>query len=212
MKYKIYVKRTRPSESHPKGYFYLGKTEQKEERFVYYLGSGKIWKTHIKKYGYTKEDIETWILHETNDKEDLKNMGIYYSDLFNIVDSDLWANLKKEEGDGGVTSEGHWVGEKNPFYKKGYKQLGEKNPMYKKGYLISGEKHPLFGKNNPQWGEVGKRKRKKIDQFDLQGNFIRSWDGMREAARNLKLIHSAISASCRNKINSVGGFIFKYKQ
>ena len=189
---------------------YLGKTTLNNHDS--YLGSGKYWKLHIKKHNLHPKDIKTWVLHETEDKDDLIKIGLYYSKLFNIVDSKIWANLKDESGDGGITVKDLWNGEKNPFFNRGYKQLGEKNPMYKKGYLISGEKHPLYGKKNPKWGEIGKRKRKTVDQFDLYGNFIKTWEGMREAARHLGVTHSAISAICRNKKHSINGYTFKYSK
>lgn len=92
----IYVKQS------PLGLLYLGKTEL--DPFSY-LGSGKVWKRHIKKYSLTTNDIKTYILHETTCKEDLIYMGIYYSNLFNVVENKNWANLRKETGDGGDTSQ-----------------------------------------------------------------------------------------------------------
>jgi hypothetical protein len=80
------------------GLKYLGKTEN--DPFVY-LGSGKYWLRHLKKHGY---DITTEIIYESDNKEDIKGAGIYYSLFYNIVESDQWANLKLEEGDGGDTS------------------------------------------------------------------------------------------------------------
>ena len=78
------------------GLKYLGKTVQ--DPYVY-QGSGKIWKYHIKKHGY---DVTTEILLETNDEVELRDIGMYYSDMWNIVESPAFANLKSEEGDGGA--------------------------------------------------------------------------------------------------------------
>jgi hypothetical protein len=82
----------------PLGLKYLGKTEQDPFEYV---GSGKYWKRHLAKHKFTSKDIKTTILFETIDKEELKNKGLYYSELYNIVDSEEWANLKLEIGDGG---------------------------------------------------------------------------------------------------------------
>ena len=57
----------------------------------------------MKKHGYL---IETEILKECSSKEELKHWGKYYSNLWNIVESSEWANLKPEEGDGGATRNG----------------------------------------------------------------------------------------------------------
>lgn len=83
------------------GLKYLGYTQRNPYK---YLGSGSYWTAHLKKHGYT---IDTEVLLETVSKEEIKSMGKYYSDLWNIVeakDADgkkIWANLKPEEGVGG---------------------------------------------------------------------------------------------------------------
>jgi hypothetical protein len=128
----IYVKLS------PKGLFYLGKTEK--DPFLY-LGSGLIWKKHLKKNNYTFDDIETFILHETTNKEDLIKMGEYYSKLFNVVESKKWANLKIENGDGGDTSkcknwkpfpiirgDKHWTKKPESKLFLSNRFMGEKNP------------------------------------------------------------------------------------
>jgi len=48
-------------------------------------------------------------LHKTKSKEEIVKLGRYYSNLFNVVDSENWANLKEEEGDGGATNKGRIV-------------------------------------------------------------------------------------------------------
>lgn len=63
-----------------------------------YSGSGKYWKNHLNKHGYV---YDTEILKECSTTEEVKQWGEYYSKLWNIVESDEWANLKIESGDGG---------------------------------------------------------------------------------------------------------------
>lgn len=77
------------------GLRYLGKTIKDPEK---YKGSGIVWGRHLKKHG---NDVTTQILLETDDPAKIKEWGIYYSTLWNIVESNDWANLKAEEGDGG---------------------------------------------------------------------------------------------------------------
>ena len=83
----------------PLGLKYLGKCVNRD--VFTYLGSGKIWKLHLKKHGFTCNDIKTTILLETSDCEELKKVGTYYSDLWDIVNSNDFANLRPETGDGG---------------------------------------------------------------------------------------------------------------
>lgn len=77
------------------GLKYLGKTKQDPFK---YKGSGVVWTRHIKKHGY---DVTTEILFEAEDNSKIREWGIYYSNLWNVVESKEWANLKPEEGDGG---------------------------------------------------------------------------------------------------------------
>lgn len=53
-------------------------------------------------HGY---DVTTEILAECKTAEELKIIGEYYSQLFNVVDDPLFANLRIESGDGGDTSQ-----------------------------------------------------------------------------------------------------------
>lgn len=79
------------------GLKYLGTTKQDPYKYV---GSGIRWRNHLKKHGI---DISTEILCESLDASYIRQQGIYYSQLWNIVDSQEWANLKIEEGDGGFS-------------------------------------------------------------------------------------------------------------
>jgi hypothetical protein len=87
---------------------YLGFTERDDIGAKNgYFGSGKDWIKHLNEHGY---DISTEILLVTYDPITLKEMGIYYSKLWDIVKSKEWANLRPEQGYGGDTvSDKQWV-------------------------------------------------------------------------------------------------------
>jgi len=90
--YFLYVK------THLKtGLKYLGFTKKKDP--YKYKGSGKYWVNHIRKYG--EEHIWTNIIFQTEIKQEIKNMGLYYSEFWNVVESIEWANMRPESGDGG---------------------------------------------------------------------------------------------------------------
>jgi hypothetical protein len=89
--YTLYIK------THNKtGLKYLGQTSKQDPHK--YAGSGTYWLKHLAKHGY---DYTTEILKECHSKEELKTLGLYYSNLWNIVENKEWANLQPERGDGG---------------------------------------------------------------------------------------------------------------
>ena len=51
---------------------------------------------------------------------------------------------------------------------------------------------------------------KRVDQFDLDGNFIKKWDTVTEAARSLNSTRENISACCHGRTRSSRGFIWKF--
>lgn len=140
------------------GLNYLGKTTVNDPHK--YQGSRVWWSNHIKAHGY---DVTTEILKECQTNEEVREWGSYYSNLWNVVESDEWANLKPEygEGDDSVTAkkkalkrvaEGthNFQGESNPskrLVKEGKHNFqGERNPNHNR--LKEGT-HNLVGKNNP---------------------------------------------------------------
>jgi group I intron endonuclease len=55
---------------------------------------------------------------------------------------------------------------------------------------------------------------KLILQFDLDGNFIREWKGIKEASKILKIHKNQIGGCCRKikSYNTAGGFVWKFKE
>jgi len=107
----LYVKTHRTT-----GLKYLGKTSQVDPHS--YPGSGKRWRAHLEKYGY---DFDTEILLESDEPSKIKEAGIYYSNLWNVVEDKNWANLKPESGDGGTFSHTENAKEKIGLASKGKK-------------------------------------------------------------------------------------------
>ena len=89
------------------GLKYLCYTKKSGSSYDEYLGSGKLWKEHLKQYG---KDIKTELIYETDDYENFVNYSLNYSIENDIVNSKDWANLKFETGDGGNTvSNKRWI-------------------------------------------------------------------------------------------------------
>jgi len=112
------------------GLKYLGQTTK--DPFTY-QGSGKHWVRHIKKHGY---DVTTIILYETIYKEERKEQGLYYSDLWNIVDSNDFANLIPEGGEGNSTTKAST----ETRMKQSINNTGAGNPMFGKTHTEEAKK------------------------------------------------------------------------
>ena len=54
-------------------------------------------------------------------------------------------------------------------------------------------------------------KGKTILQYDLAGNFIKEWKGIKEAGRQLKIWDTTIGNALRSKSHKGKGFIWQYK-
>lgn len=70
-----------------------------------YRGSGWSWKPHIKKHG---NDVDTYIIGTYETRKELREAGIYYSKIWNVIESDEWANRIPEGG-----SNLYWLGKKH---------------------------------------------------------------------------------------------------
>lgn len=103
------------------GLNYLCKTTQNPLK---YRGSGKYWKLHLQKHG---NDHITEILKECSTNDEVKHWGLYYSNLWDVVESDEWANLKPEDGDGG-SAKGHSKSKSSVEKRSGDFHPRRKNP------------------------------------------------------------------------------------
>lgn len=84
------------------GWKYLCKKKQCKDPTAHleYSGSGKLWKRALS--AHPEYTIKTTVLGLYS-KEDLQKYGEIYSNFYNVVESEDWANLIPELGDGGIT-------------------------------------------------------------------------------------------------------------
>lgn len=230
-KYYLYIKTS------PLGLRYLGKTTKEP---ITYLGSGKIWKRHIKKHNFTINDIETEIVFETNNVDELIKKGIELSNLYNVVESKEWANLREESGDGGDTSK--FIDFTNPVFHNSErsKHLNEwlknvsederKQILRERISKVDFNERDKKTKENTDWdswkesiknrktdytkflNKVHEKNKKPVLQFDLDGNFIREFDSASSAAKSLGCDNGGnITNCCKGRCKSTLGFKWKYK-
>ena len=75
------------------GLKYFGKTIKDDP--IAYKGSGKYWRRHLMKHGY---DCDTEIYFQTENEKEAIFEALRFSRAYDIVNSDLWANLIEENG------------------------------------------------------------------------------------------------------------------
>lgn len=221
----------------PLGLKYLGKTTK--DPFTY-MGSGKIWKRHIKKHNLTINDIKTEIILETNNLDELINKGLELSNLYNVIKSKEWANLREESGDGGDTSK--FIDFSNPVFHnpnrskhlndwlKNVNDEERKTILRKRIANIDFDERSKKSKENTDWDSwrksiknrktdyskfltiVHEKNKKPILQFDLDDNFIKEFDSASTAAKSLGYINGGnITNCCKGRCKSTLGYKWKYK-
>lgn len=90
----------------------------------------------------------------------------------------------------------------------------DKKEIYWISYYHSYIKDPLCnGYNLTPGGKSGQGTvfKKPVEQYDLYGNFIQEYESASEAARQLNLFKSNITAACRGETSQCGGYQWKYK-
>ena len=144
---------------------YFGKTTQD---ILKYNGSGKRWSRHIKKHG--KEHVITlWVSEPYTDSITISEFALAFSRDNNIVESELWANMKPENGlDGGITVTGPTGKQRNPSGPTGKQQNPSNNPPWNKGISIGPQS--TEHKQNLSAAKIGKPSKKKGNPTGKQHN------------------------------------------
>ena len=161
------------------GLKYFGKTISKDP--YRYLGSGKIWKRHIKKHGI--EFVETIHLWSFNNLEKANEFALRFSKQNSIVESSDWANLIDEDAIGG-----------GPLF------LGGKHTDQSKSKISNKAKERLKVKsNNPMFGKTHSiEAREKMSKAN-KGKTISEYQKSRISEANKNKI---VSAETRMKMSN----------
>jgi hypothetical protein len=195
------------------GLKYLGITTKNPFK---YKGSGKYWKRHLKHHNISNKDIKTTILLKTEDKEELRQKSLYYSELWDIVNNELFLNLAPESG----------IGTYGFKFSKDSKDKMNKD----KKVLFKGKKNPFYGKKHSKavldkiiQSNLGKKipieqtlksikgRNKPILQYDLDMTFIREWESSKQIEKELGFSSSCITGCCKGRYKKSKGFKWRYK-
>lgn len=87
-------------------------------------------------------------------------------------------------------------------------QENSSRPMHRKRVSdsIKGAHHPFYGK----FGKMNHNS-KPILQYTKDDQFIRQWDSLMDVERELGIKNSNITACCKSKRKTAGGYVWRYK-
>ena len=216
---------------------YIGQSVNIESRVKEHKYRGSLLFKAIKKYGWNNFYYE--ILEEC-DRELLDDREEFYIEKYNSTDKNIGYNILKSAKDNPVSigstrtlevkkliSEkllGKNVGEKNGFYGKTHSDEFKKRQSERKSKEYLKEGNPFFGKKHSEetihkLKEIRKDRdmsfcNKRVIQIDkITNEVIKIWDSIADAAEQVlgDRKNSSISAACKGKYKSAGGFIWKYE-
>lgn len=158
---------------------YIGqkKITKNDNHWKTYLGSGHALKKAIAKYG--KENFDRKIIDIAFGFEELNNLELFYTKIFNVVVDREWYNLCY--GGGGTKGTAGVKRTEETKQKLREAKLGEKNPNYNRVYSeeerqklrdkMSGQGNPMYGRSgelSPNYGKIfSEETREKIRQATL---------------------------------------------
>lgn len=175
-------------------------------------------KSAIDKYGW--DNFEHIILFENLSKEEACLKEIKLINKYNTMNEKYGYNLceggnltlgyhhtQEAKGKMSKAKLGIYNGNKNPMYGK----TGILAPMYGK-HLTDEHKRKISEAKKGKANDYTKKMYKKIDQYDLSGNLVQTWESISSIEKELKLKSTHISRVCRGKRKTTGGYVFKYHQ
>ena len=209
---------------------YVGQVTRKlRKRHMEHLRNNLVVDIPIRKYGVDNFSLN--IIHIAETLDELNYFEKFYIKLFNcFANNGNGYNVSSGGGNGnnfiGKTedemklirrkmSENHCdcFGENNNFYGKTHsdetkKKIGNAN-RNRKNNGVSESNRTRFYKQETK-DKIAQKHMLKIIQMDMDGNFIKEWNFIKEASCVLGVDNSCITKCCKGKRKSCGGFTWKY--
>ena len=173
---------------------------------------------HIILYDNLSKELADIIEYELIKKHNTTNREVGYN-LMNGGNSNRHTDHTRKK-----IKENHYDvnGKNNPFYGKTHTEdtikkikntlkgrfVKEKSPVYKRKHTseeiakMIGDRPSVKGENNPR--------ARKINQYDLDGKFIRSYWGCIEVKNLFGYDNSGIAKCCKKKVKTSYGYIWRY--
>lgn len=84
---------------------------------------------------------------------------------------------------------------------------------YNSNYGTNPQKMSNNAKNNPTWQIAVEKSKIKVNQYDLDGNYIKTWDSFADIAKYFNLINASnVVACCKGKKKTSYGYKWSYEK
>jgi len=197
---KVYIGLSKDIEARWKGYSLFKKNAKQQTKLF----------NSFKKYGIENhkfEVVEECLFEELSEKE------IYYIEKYDCIKGGLnisrggyffWeVNLGKKHKESTIVKmKEYWAENAKPRSKETIAKISKsknENPR-----LTTPEMVQMYRDTSPN--------KKPITQFDLEGNYIATFNSINEASRQLGIRNDGISACLRGKQKTAYGHIWKYQE
>ena len=65
-------------------------------------------------------------------------------------------------------------------------------------------------KYNSNYGTRNQKISKRVNQYDLNDNYVKTWNSIIDVEKKLNIFHSRIIECCKGKRNQCGGYKWRY--
>lgn len=195
----------------PSGKMYVGQTGMKPERrwgkdgacYLKKKGNGeyaqRIFAHAILKYSW--ENFEHEIIASNLTKEEADSFEKLLIEKLNTMDSKYGYNTREGGSHGKLSEETRKKLSEINKGKTASEETRKKMSKSRRGIILSDKARKALEKSHEG---------QKIVQYSSQGEFLRIWDSISEAGRELSIDISGIAKCCKGDRSKVGGFIWKF--
>jgi len=172
-----------------------------------YIGSGKAFRQAIEKYGI--DNFERIILENVELKENVQKREQYYLDLFNVANDRNFYNMRSTTGGGW-----EYVNSNETYKAQNIERLKDRwnHLPHPKGF--QNKKHTNESKKQTSMtvkkSFIEKGICKPVIQMDLDGNFIKRYDSITDAAKQVRGNPSNIKYTIEGKFSKAYNHKWKY--
>lgn len=179
------------------------------------IKAGKI--KHIQELGFNLSEFTVVVSNNLEEEQAFIQEILFIKNIGRIdLDTGPLSNLC----DGGTGTSGKISLTKGKTYEEIYGPLKAAQLKKERSERFKGKKNPMYGvpsywKNKPLRKEMKEALSDSnsiaINQFDKQGNFIKTWKSSTEAAKHYDIHSTAIGNHLKGRSQSCQGYIWKYK-